>query len=61
MRSPLEIHHKDGSKKNNSEDNLDLLCPNCHSLTFNYNLATSSHNQYTRKHSIAEVDDRKLK
>ena len=30
---PLEIHHKDGNYLNNSEDNLQLLCPNCHSLT----------------------------
>lgn len=33
---PLEIHHKDGDYKNNSEDNLELLCPNCHSLTSTY-------------------------
>ena len=34
--SPLEIHHIDGDYKNNSEDNLVLLCPNCHSLTNTY-------------------------
>lgn len=33
---PLEIHHIDGDYHNNSEDNLQLLCPNCHSLTPNY-------------------------
>lgn len=33
---PLEIHHRDGDCTNNKEDNLDLLCPNCHSLTKNY-------------------------
>lgn len=33
---PLEIHHIDGNYKNNSEDNLQLLCPNCHSLTKTY-------------------------
>ena len=26
----------DGDATNNSEDNLQLLCPNCHSLTENY-------------------------
>lgn len=26
----LEIHHKDGSRKNALLDNLELLCPNCH-------------------------------
>lgn len=33
---PLEIHHKDGDFTNNSENNLEVLCPNCHSLTENY-------------------------
>jgi hypothetical protein len=32
-KSPLEIDHKDGNALNNKEDNLILLCPNCHSLT----------------------------
>lgn len=34
--SPLEIHHKDGIFTNNKEENLQVLCPNCHSLTDNY-------------------------
>ena len=42
---PLEIHHKDGNYLNNSEDNLQLLCPNCHSLTETY----KSHNKDGRK------------
>lgn len=33
---PLEIHHIDGNFLNNSESNLQVLCPNCHSLTPNY-------------------------
>jgi hypothetical protein len=36
QKKPLELHHKDGNYKNNSEDNLILLCPNCHSLTDSY-------------------------
>jgi predicted restriction endonuclease len=32
-RSPLEVHHIDGNRLNHSENNLILLCPNCHSLT----------------------------
>lgn len=35
-KSPLEIHHIDGNCLNNSRDNLQVLCPNCHSLTENY-------------------------
>lgn len=33
---PLEIEHIDGNFKNNKENNLRLLCPNCHSLTSTY-------------------------
>lgn len=33
---PLEIHHIDGDYTNNKEENLQILCPNCHSLTNNY-------------------------
>ena len=32
----LELHHADGDSSNNSLENLQLLCPNCHSLTSNY-------------------------
>lgn len=35
-RVPLEINHKDGNFRNNKEENLELICPNCHSLTFTY-------------------------
>lgn len=33
---PLQIHHIDGDCKNNKEENLQLLCPNCHALTDNF-------------------------
>ena len=29
----LELEHKDGNHCNNSRDNLEGLCPNCHSIT----------------------------
>jgi hypothetical protein len=29
----LEFEHKDGNNKNNNRDNLECICPNCHSLT----------------------------
>lgn len=34
--SPLHIHHKDGDSTHNNEENLVLLCPNCHALTENF-------------------------
>lgn len=27
---PLELHHKNGNHQDNSEDNVMILCPNCH-------------------------------
>ena len=41
---PLEIHHMDGDYKNNKEENLQVLCPNCHSLTETH----KSHNKMGR-------------
>ena len=32
-KPPLEIDHIDGNVDNSWEDNLVLLCPNCHALT----------------------------
>lgn len=33
QRLSLELEHKDGNNKNNTRENLEALCPNCHSLT----------------------------
>ncbi|MFZ2484580.1 MAG: HNH endonuclease signature motif containing protein [Minisyncoccia bacterium] len=30
---PIEIDHIDGNSENNVENNLRLICPNCHALT----------------------------
>lgn len=46
---PLEIHHKDGDYTNNQEDNLTLLCPNCHSLTPTYKAANMGNGRKDRK------------
>lgn len=34
--TPCELHHKDGNCRNHRRENLELICPNCHSLTENY-------------------------
>lgn len=47
--SPLEIHHIDGKPTNNKEDNLILLCPNCHSLTENYKGLNKGNGRKNRK------------
>lgn len=35
-KAPLQVHHIDGNSLNNVESNLQLLCPNCNSLTENF-------------------------
>lgn len=32
----LQIHHKNGIFHGNTKENLNFLCPNCHSQTENY-------------------------
>lgn len=34
--APLELHHINGKSLDNSLNNLQILCPNCHSLTPNF-------------------------
>ncbi len=46
---PLEIEHIDGNFENNSEKNLTLLCPNCHSLTSTYKGANINRGRKERK------------
>lgn len=47
---PLEVNHIDGDSLNNLESNLQLLCPNCHSLTENFrNLNKGKGRSFRRK------------
>lgn len=39
---PLQVHHIDGNNTNNSNDNLLLLCANCHALTPNFAIQKSA-------------------
>jgi hypothetical protein len=34
--TPCELHHKDGDSSNHAFENLEIICPNCHSLTPTY-------------------------
>ena len=36
MPITLQLHHKDGNHHNNQLDNLEILCPNCHTQTDTY-------------------------
>lgn len=50
---PKEVKdaHADGNYKNNNEDNLELICPNCHSLTYNYKSANKNGRKNRKKYS----------
>ena len=52
----LEIHHIDGNRYNNNLDNLQILCPNCHSLTNNW----SSRNQKGYSKTQPKVTDEEI-
>lgn len=56
-RIPLEIHHINGRNDDNRLDNLQLLCPNCHSLTSNYR----GKNTLSAPSEKKEVERRKFK
>ena len=45
---PLELEHIDGNHSNNKRDNLEALCPNCHSLTPTWR----GRNKRNQKHKV---------
>ena len=51
---PLELEHKDGNSKNNSLDNTELLCPNCHALTPTYKNRNRGNGRASRRKRYAE-------
>lgn len=52
---PLELHHKDGNHYNNDLENLQILCPNCHSIQD----GNSGKNigKYAKRNSITKDDN----
>ncbi len=53
---PLELHHIDGNRHNNTEENGKLLCPNCHTFTPNF----KGKNIKTRQTSAAKDEEIKI-
>jgi 5-methylcytosine-specific restriction endonuclease McrA len=52
---PLELHHLDGDQLNNTIENIQLLCPNCHAQTDDYRGRKKSLNHRARL--IPKVDN----
>ena len=44
----LTVEHRDGNWQNTVEENLDLLCPNCHTLTSTYGILNKGHGRTYR-------------
>lgn len=53
----LELHHCDGDKSNNRLDNLQLLCPNCHSYTDNYGSKNKNHQNISDDELLAALQN----
>lgn len=52
----LELHHKDGNRFNNELENLEILCPNCHSLIPNHRrMKKSLDNSVTYRKKMPKV------
>lgn len=45
----IEIEHIDGNSDNNSLDNVELLCPNCHAQTPTYKAKNKGKGRYKRR------------
>ena len=50
----LEVHHKDGDRLNNNLDNLQLLCPNCHSFTDTWRGGNNKSRKYVTDDTLIE-------
>lgn len=48
---PIEVNHIDGNSSNTVPENLELLCPNCHSLTSNYKALNKGNGRAYRRKS----------
>jgi len=46
---PIQINHIDGHMENNKLNNVELLCPNCHSLTENFGSLNKGNGRLERK------------
>ncbi len=55
---PLELHHKDGNSENHSFNNLEILCPNCHSLTDTYGSKNISDEVKEKRKTLKEEKEK---
>ena len=51
---PLEMDHIDGNSENNTEENLRLICVNCHALTPTYRNKNKGNGRHARRQRYAD-------
>ena len=56
---PLELHHKNGDRNDNSFDNLQILCSNCHGQTENY--CSKNSEKYKARLNVNKIKIKSLK
>jgi len=55
----LELHHKDGNSKNETRNNMEYLCPNCHSQTKTFRFKGKHHSLVSKERisiSLLKID-----
>lgn len=52
---PLQVNHINGDWNDHSHNNLELLCPNCHSLTPNYGKLNNGSGRKKRLKKLKEA------
>ena len=57
-KSILNIHHIDGDASNTTEENLQVLCPNCHAMTENFGSRNNSSVRKYRREEYKKYEDK---
>lgn len=58
-RTILQVHHRDGNASNTKEDNLQVLCPNCHAMTENFGSRNKTSVRNYRKEEYRKKENNK--
>lgn len=57
-KSILQLHHKNGDAADTSEENIEVLCPNCHAMTENFGSRNKSSVREYRKEDYKKIENK---